>query len=126
MYCFSLTGPWERHRAKRMIDAAPDGFVFSVAEPKRSDAQNRKLWAMLSDIATAQPEGRKHIPEVWKNLFCHACGHAVQFEVGLNGKPFPVGFRTSKMSKAQMSDLIEFIYAWGSENGVSWSSEAAA
>jgi hypothetical protein len=67
--------------------------------------------------------GRCHTAEVWKELFCHACGHAVQFEIGLNGQPFPTGFRTSKMSKAQMGDLITFIQAWGDEHGVRWSDE---
>jgi len=126
MYCFSLTGPWERHRAKRMIDAAPDGYVFSVAEPKRSDAQNRKLWAMLSDIATAQPEGRKHIPEVWKCIFMAACGHETAFEMGLDNRPFPVGFKSSRLSKSQMADLITFIMQKGDEWGVRWSDEARA
>ena len=51
-------------------------------------------------------------------MFMHACGHAVQFESGLDGKPFPTGFRSSKLSKSQMSDLIEFIHAYAASNGV--------
>ena len=56
----------------------------------------------------------------------HACGYAIRFEMGLNGEPFPVGFRSSQLSKAQMTDLIEFILAWGTERGVRWSDEARA
>ena len=72
------------------------------------------------------PEGRRHTPEVWKALFMNACGHDVQFETGLNGSPFPVGFRSSRLSKGQMSELIEFIYAKGAEWGVEWSDETRA
>ena len=123
---FLLTGKTSRQAACDVIWQAPAYATATVKPQKRSDDQNAKMWAMLSDISRAKPGGRAHIPEVWKELFCHACGHAVQFEIGLNGQPFPVGFRTSRMSKAQMSDLIEFIYAWGTENGVTWSSEVAA
>ena len=79
------------------------------------------MWAMLSDISAAKPEGRKHTPEVWKCLFMSACGHAVQFEIGLDDKPFPVGFRTSRLSKHQMADLITFIAEYGDRHGVKWS-----
>jgi hypothetical protein len=51
----------------------------------------------------------------------NACGHETKFEIGLTGEPFPVGFRSSRMNKSQMSELVEFIYSWGSERGVKWS-----
>jgi len=53
----------------------------------------------------------------------HACGFAVQFEMGLNGQPFPTGFSSSRMTTAEMSELIEWIYAYGAEQGVRWSDE---
>lgn len=118
-----LVGHSQRQFAKSLIDAAPAMAVVSVREAKRSTEQNSKFWALLSDVSRSKPDGRCHVPEVWKELFMHACGHAVQFEMGLNGQPFPVGFRSSNLSKAQMSDLIEFILAWGSEHGVRWSDE---
>jgi hypothetical protein len=79
------------------------------------------MWAMLSDISRAAPEDRHHIPEVWKCIFMAALGHEVMFTMGLNNQPFPIGFKTSKLNKAQMSDLIEFIYAYGAQNNVKWS-----
>ena len=51
----------------------------------------------------------------------HAMGHEVAFMTGLSGEPFPIGFSTSKLSRAQMAELITFIEAWGAENGVSFS-----
>lgn len=116
-----LRGNAQRDLAQRMIAAAPVDAVVRIAPQSRTLDQNALLWALLSDVARSKPLGRCHTAEVWKELFCHACGHAVQFETGLNGQPFPTGFRTSKMSKAQMADLITFILAWGDEQGVRWS-----
>lgn len=116
-----LRGNAQRDLAQRMVAAAPQDAVVRIAPQSRTLDQNALLWALLSDVARSKPMGRCHTAEVWKELFCHACGHAVQFEIGLNGQPFPTGFRTSKMSKAQMADLITFILAWGDEQGVRWS-----
>lgn len=126
MQTLILDSNYRRSQAHRLVDAAPINAVLTIAPPKRSTDQNKLMWALLSDVARAMPQGRKHTAEVWKDLFCHACGHAVQFEMGLNGQPFPVGFRTSRMTKDQMRDLLEFIMAWGAENGVQFSDEAAA
>ena len=116
-----LRGPDQRSLAKRLIDSAPVDAVVNVREAGRTLDQNAKMHAMLSDISRAMPEGRKHTTDTWKALVMHACGHECQFEIGLNGQPFPVGFRSSRMTKAQMSDLIDWMYAYGAEHGVEWS-----
>ena len=121
-----LEGSGSRSTAHHLIDCAPAGSVLNVKAPKRTLDQNAKLWAVLSDISRAQPLGRKHVPETWKALMMQACGYAVQFEVGLSGEPFPIGFRSSRLTKEQMSELIEFAIQWGSENGVRWSDETRA
>lgn len=119
-----LNGPVSRERAKLLIDRAPAGYVASIAEPRRTGEQNDKMWAMLSDVSVAQPEGRKHTPEDWKAIFMSACGWEVQFIEGLDGRPFPSGFRSSRMTVRQMADLITFIAAYGDQHGVRWSNEA--
>lgn len=116
-----LRGAMQREFAKLLIDKAPADAVVKISEAKRTDDQNAKMWAMLSDISRAKPEGRSHIPEVWKCIFMAALGHETIFETGLDNRPFPIGFRTSKLTKAQMSDLIEFIYAYGAQHNVKWS-----
>ena len=113
-----ISGPTRRLWAHRLIDAAPDYATVTIRPQDRTTDQNAKLWAMLSDLSVAKPEGRKHTPEVWKCLLMSACGHAVQFEVGLDGTPFPVGFRSSRLSKHQMSELIEFTMAYAAKHGV--------
>ena len=118
MHTKTLTDRYSREQAKRIIDAAPNGYVMSVGEPKRTQAQNNKLWAMLTELSMAKPNGRAHSPDTWKLLAMHACGFECQFEMGLNGQPFPVGFRSSKLTKAQMSALLEWITAYAAEAGV--------
>jgi hypothetical protein len=121
-----LHSRYDRERAARAIAAAPAGSVVEVRAPRRTLDQNALMWVYLSKISMAKPGGRRATPEVWKAVFMHACGHAVQFEAGLDGSPFPLGFRSSQMSKAQMADLITFIQAWAAENAVELGDEAEA
>ena len=121
-----LVGTSQRQFAHRMIDAAPNQAVVNIREATRSKDQNVKMWAMISDVSRARPQGRCHTPDVWKALFMKACGHAVQFTEGLDGEPFPVGFRSSRLSVRQMSDLIETIYMYGAEHNVKWSDPSHA
>ena len=111
----------QRDLAKRMIDLAPEDAVVNVREATRNADQNARLWAMLSDISRAQPEGRKMGAELWKAVFMQACGHEVQFLNGLDGMPFPAGFRSSRLTVRQMADLITFVSAYGDQHGVRWS-----
>lgn len=120
-----LRGPAQRAFAKQLIDKAPDNAVVRVSAPTRSLDQNAKMHAMLSDLSRAKPEGRRHTPDVWKAIMMQACGHASQFEFGLDGQPFPLGFRSSRLTVSQMSDLIEFMYAYGAEHDVRWSEPMA-
>ncbi len=116
-----LRGPSQRRFAHQLIDRAGDDYIVSVREPTRNPDQNAKMWAMLSDISRAKPDGRCHTTDVWKALMMKACGHEVQFVVGIDGEPFPHGFRTSRLSVSQMADLITVIYEYGDRHGVRWS-----
>lgn len=116
-----LHGERARFQARRLIDVAPPGAVVNVRLPRRTTDQNARLWAMLSDVSRAKPEGRDYPPEIWKALFMASCGHKVRFEPGLDGEGVvPIGFRSSRLTKAEFSDLIESIYAYGSRHGVEW------
>lgn len=115
-----LRGPSQRAFAKSLLDSAPAGSVFNVREATRNTDQNAKMWAMLSDVSRAKPDGLTHTTDMWKALFMKSCGHEVQFVLGLDGEPFPTGFRTSRLSKSQMADLITFIQEYGDRKGVRW------
>ncbi len=118
-----LAGETQRHLAKKLIDVAPHGAVVNVREATRNADQNARLWAMLSDISRSRPDGRTHTAEVWKALFMNACGYEVQFLQGLDGNPFPSGFRSSRLSVRQMADLITYIASYGDQHGVRWSEQ---
>jgi hypothetical protein len=113
----------QRQRAKLLIDRAPEGYVVTVGEPRRTCAQSDKMWAMLTDISHAKPMGRRHTPDDWKALAMNACGWECEFVEGLDGRPFPKGFRSSQLTKSQMSTLIEWLYAFGADHGVVWTDE---
>jgi NinB protein len=123
MHSVTLTNQFSRDRAKMLIDRAPPGYVMRIAEQKRSLEQNAKMHAMLTDISVSKPLGRRHTPDDWKAIFMNACGWECQFIEGLDGRPFPQGFRSSQLTKSQMSKLIEFMLAFGAEHGVRWTDE---
>lgn len=108
-----------REFAHRLVDVAPVGSVMKIAAPRRTTEQNDKMWAMLTEISAAKPEGRELTPDVWKALFMHSLDHAQRFEMALDGKGMvPVGFRSSRLTKAQMSDLIEVMNEYAARHGV--------
>lgn len=117
-----LGGLSSRQKAESLVNAAPFGSVMNIRTPARSSEQNAKMWAMLSDISRAKPEGRNLPPDIWKALFMSACGQTVRFEPGIDGEGVvPIGFRSSRLTKAEMSELIECITEYGTRHGVVWS-----
>lgn len=123
-----LNSSADKARAARYIAQAPFGSRVEIKAAKRTLPQNDRMWAMLSDIA-AQKEhcGRKYTPDQWKVLFMAACGKEMQFIPTLNGNSFmPLGYRSSELTKQEMSDMIEFMFAWGAENGVVFHDQAPA
>lgn len=116
----TLHGAADRQRAKHWIDQAPTGARIEFKAAKRTLPQNDRMWAMLTDIATQKEHsGRRYSPDQWKVLMMHACGREVQFLPALDGSTFiPWGQSSSDLSKQEMTDLIEFMFSWGAQNGV--------
>jgi len=118
---FRLVNERVRDNALRAVREAETGYTVTIAEPKRSADQNAYLWALLSDVADAKPEGRQWDPETWKAAFMHYLGHQVRFCEGLEGSgPFPMGFRSSRLTVKQMGNLLTCIMAYGDQHGVKW------
>lgn len=112
-------GPAGRSFAYRLVDCAPEGSIVEVKPPRRTIPQNDRLWAMLTQISAAKPEGRTLTPDVWKAIFMHSLDHEQRFEMALDGKGFvPLGFRSSKLSKEQMSDLFALIEEYAARHGI--------
>ena len=112
-----------RERAIIWIKGAPAGTRIEFKEPKRTLPQNARMWAMLTDIACQKEHcGRRYSPDEWKVLFLHAIGRETRFIPALDGQGFiPLGQSSSDLSKAEMSEMLEFVACWGAENGIVWS-----
>ena len=96
-------------------------ITLSVEEERRNTAQNALLHATLQDIASRREwAGRKWDVLTWKRLctaaWMRARGEQVLVVPALDGHGFDVVFeRTSRLSKAEMADLIDFIQAWDAQ-----------
>lgn len=113
-----------RSRALEAVRVAADGWKVTIAPPSRSLEENSLLHALISEIsAKVEWAGKKREPETWKRLlvaaWCRVHGESVEILPALDGHGVDiVPARTSKLSKKECADLIEFIYAWGTEQGV--------
>lgn len=109
---------WERAKA---LTLAGHRLVLEIRPEKRSDAQNRRLWAMLHDISEQVVwHGQKLSDEDWKHVF--TAGLKRQKVVpGLDGGFVVLGQSTSRMTKAEMAELQELMEAFGAEHEVRFS-----
>jgi hypothetical protein len=108
------------------VRTSPEGFEVIVKEPTRNADQNARMWAMLTDVAQqVEWYGRKLSKEDWKHVFSSAL-RKLEVVPNLDGTGFvALGLSTSRMSKREMSDLMELIGAFGANRGVEWSDEGA-
>ena len=115
-----LNSEFDRRRAVQWCQRAPAGCRIEFKQAKRSNDQNSRLWAHLTDIATnAEHNGRKYTPDHWKVIFLSALGREVQFIPSLDGKTFiPFGQSSSDLSKQEMTDLITLIESFAAERGI--------
>lgn len=126
-----LASKADRDKLASWAQRLPWNTRVELKAPKRTLPQNDRFWAMLTDVAQqVEHMGQRYTPDEWKILFMHACGREVKFLPGLDGKTFvPWGQSSSDLSKEEMTELIEFIFAWGAEHGVKFNeprSEQAA
>lgn len=97
---------------------------LSIGEETRSLPQNAKLHALLGEIAKQKEwAGQKWDLEDWKRLltaaWMRANGQSASIIPAIDGAGFDVLYRhTSQLSKAECSDLLEFVQAWAAQNGV--------
>lgn len=120
---FILAHPQERAEAADLCRRAPAGTYVEFRESKRTDDQNRKLWPMLSEIAQ-QVEwppgtGMKLSAEDWKLIALDGLGHEMRLVPNINQNGLiQLGRSSSKLTKAEFSDLIELLYMIGAKYGV--------
>lgn len=98
-------------------------LVLEVKPQKRSNEQNRRLWAMLTDVSQqVEWYGQTLSPEDWKHIFT-ASLQKTRAVPGIDGGIVVLGQSTSRMTKAEMCDLQTLIEAFGAEKGVAFHDE---
>ena len=113
--CIILRTRQDRGRAVRWIENAPDGTVVEFKQKGRSSDQNAAMWSVLTQINRQRPthNGVKMSAVLWKAVMMEACGIEVLWLPKLDGNgAFPFGYRSSKLTVSEMSDLIEKMLAW--------------
>lgn len=117
-----LNGELARHRAQQLVWQAPSGYIAMIGEETRSEAQNRLMWPLIKDVRLQVPGFDQYDPDQTKLRFLNALAGEGKFLPTLDGKGmFPIGQRSSALSKSQFTALIELIFAFGAERGVKWS-----
>ena len=124
---FILAHDQARMNAAAYCMIAPAGHCVKVTPPTRSLEANAALWAMLADISRQVVwHGRKLDSESWKNIFSSSL-QKQDVVPNLDGTGFVVmGISTSKMTKAEMSDLLELIQSFGAQHDVTFSDNRSA
>lgn len=121
---FVLAHAHARQRAAQAIQDAPDGYVVTISEPNRTGAENALLHALLGEIAASvEWAGQKRDIEEWKRLmtaaWCRATGQQVEMLPALDGHGVDIVYRkTSKLTKKECAELIDFVQCWMAEHGV--------
>ena len=108
---------------KRIADwgfQAPWGTRVEFKAAKRTLPQNDRMWATLTDVATQLDwHGQKLRPDDWKLLFLDALDREINAVPALDGKGFVnLSASSSDLSKGEMTDLIELIFAFGAKHDV--------
>lgn len=117
----TLNNAEARDKLARWAVKLPDGTRVELKSPRRSLDQNALLWSLLSQVA-AQVDwyGVKLSSEDWKDVFSASLRKA-RVVPGIDPGTFvPLGMRTSDMTKEEMTNLIELVFAFGAERGVTF------
>jgi hypothetical protein len=116
---FKLVHDQARQGAIKAVKDAPDGWVVRVTEPTRSLEANAALWSFLNDISEQVIwHGRKLDSTSWKHIFTSSL-KKMDIVPNLDGTGFvALGLSTSKMTKSEMSNLLELIQAFGAQHNV--------
>jgi len=116
---------------------APEGWMVTFQEPAKAREQEEKYHAMIGDIAKqCKFMDRKWGREEWKRLLIDAFGRIKAAEgkplkgwgtvmPSLDGTGFvQLGVQSRHFRKAEASEFVEYLYAYGAENNVVWSGQA--
>lgn len=106
--------------------AADHRLTIEARPEKRSDAQSRLMWSSLGDLSRQVDwHGQKLEASDWKEM-CTAALKKQRVVPGLEGGFVVLGASTRAMTKAEMTELIDFVHMVGANHGVIWSPASIA
>lgn len=111
-----------RAKAITWIKGMPDGTRVAFNAPTRTVDQNALLWPLLTEVSRqAKHHGATLTEEDWKVLFMDALNREMRLVLNLEGTGMvALGRSSSKLSKAEFSDLIELILAYGASHNITF------
>jgi hypothetical protein len=118
----------DRLKAERWVRIAPAGTRVIFKKPQRSIPQNDRMWAMLTDVATQVTwHGVRLTPDDWKLIFLDALNRELRMVPNIDGNGFVNLSRSSSdLTKAEMTDLIDLIHAFGANHDVKFQDQEQA
>ena len=123
MKTFFLVHHQARLNALEAVKNAPDGWMVQVKEKTRSIEQNALLWSRLEEVSKQVDwYGEKLTSEEWKHVFSASLKKQKAVR-GIDGGFVVLGQSTSKMTKAEMADLLTLMEAFSAERGVNFKDE---
>lgn len=97
-------------------------FEITIKEATRKTIQNAKMWAMLGDISKqVEWYGQNLSRDEWKDVLSASLFEETTVPAVNGRKMVLLGKATSKFTVSQMTDMIEFMYAFGTQEAVRWS-----
>lgn len=113
-----------RRRAAQHCMDAQDGTVAAFSDPRRTLDQNAAQWPILEAFSQqlewpVNGQMTKLDAEDWKAILTAAFRRELaRVAPGLDGGMVLLGARTSKFSKREFSDWLEFLHAAAAHRGV--------
>jgi hypothetical protein len=115
-----LFGSDSRDKVAAWAKQAPPGTRVDFKAPRRTLAQNARMWCLLTAVASQVPwHGSKLTAEDWKLIFLDALKREVRTAPSIDGDGVvSLGRSTSDLSKDEMGDLMTIIEMFGAKHGV--------
>lgn len=129
---WKLTGELAKKAVCSAVQSAPEGYVATLAEPTRNLDQNAAQWPILEAFSVQlqwpiNGQMCQITADDWKDILtCAFRNESPRIAMGLSGGMVLLGQRTSKFSKREFSDWLEFLHATAAERCVTVYQDMAA
>lgn len=116
---------WDHYIKPKLQDG--QRLTLEIRHESKTRLQEKRYHAMIADIARqAQHLGASWSADDWKRLLVDKFARETS---RTHGQIIPnldksgvveVGVQTRKFTRADASEFVEWLFAWGAENGIDW------